>query len=45
MGDMSDMFLDEVIDMEDLRFEYLIGGFEDCKIYDLGILNEHEFVQ
>lgn len=40
MGDFADMALSETMDMEDLRFEYRMGGMSDFDAYDHGIIDE-----
>ena len=40
MGDMADMFLDEVMDYEDLRLDYRSGKITDEEAYDLGLIDE-----
>ena len=40
MGDMADMALSDTMDMEDLRFEYFMGGMSDLDAYDYGIIDE-----
>ena len=40
MGDMADMALSETLDMEDLRFEYRMGGMSDQVAYQLGVIDE-----
>lgn len=45
MGDFADMALSETMDMEDLRFEYRMGGMSDFDAYDHGIIDERGFYQ
>lgn len=45
MGDFADMALNETMDMEDLRFEYRMGGMSDFDAYDHGIIDERGFYQ
>ena len=40
MGDMADMALDHVDDMEELRLDYRTARIDDCEAYDLGIIDE-----
>jgi len=41
MGEMADMALDEVMDMEEMRFEYRSGRMSASEAYDAGIIDEH----
>lgn len=41
MGEMADMTLDEVMDMEEMRFEYRSGRMNPSEAYDAGIIDEH----
>lgn len=40
MGEMADFFLDEVMDMEDLRLDWLHGQMTDEEAYEAGIIDE-----
>ena len=40
MGDMADMFLEQVEDMEELRLDYRTGQMSDFEAYELGIIDE-----
>lgn len=39
MGDMADYALEQVMDAEDDRFSYRMGGMSDAMAYDLGIID------
>lgn len=40
MGDFADMALSDAMDMDDLRFDYLMGDMSDRDAYEHGILDE-----
>jgi hypothetical protein len=43
MGDMADYALDQVMDCEDDRFQYMFGNMSDARAYELGIIDERGF--
>lgn len=40
MGEMADLFLEDVMDSEESRFLYRSGEMDDETAYELGIINE-----
>ena len=40
MGEMADYALEQVEEMEDLRFRYRTGDMSDDEAFELGIINE-----
>lgn len=40
MGEFADMALDEVYEMEDLRFAYRMGEIDAYDAYEMGIIDE-----
>jgi len=40
MGEMADMFLDEVLEHEEQVLAYLHGRFDDLEAYERGIIDE-----
>lgn len=40
MGEMADFALDQVMDWEDMRYDYDHGIIDDEEAYELGLLDE-----
>lgn len=45
MGEMADDFLDEVMDYEEDRLDYIHGNLSDEEAYERGIIDELGFLE
>jgi len=43
MGDMADMAFDDMMDYEDLRWDYRHGLLDAQEAYDMGLIDENGF--
>ena len=43
MGDFADMALSETMDIEDMRFDYRMGGMSDRVAFELGVIDHEGF--